>query len=97
MIVHILLGKAREGITDEENQELMGAISRLRDVPGVERFSAGPNFSERAQGYTHAAVMYFADREALDGYLKHEQHLQVVAILNRLLPQRLVADYEARD
>jgi hypothetical protein len=95
MIVHILLGKERAGLTDDERQELREAISRLRDVPGVQQFSAGPNFSERSQGYQQAAVMYFSDRDALDGYLKHEQHLAVVDILNRLLPERLIADYEA--
>lgn len=97
MIVHILLGKERAGLTDAERQELEEAILRLRDVPGVERFSAGPNFSERSQGYQQAAVMYFNDRAALDGYLQHEKHLQVVASLNRLLPERLIADYETAE
>lgn len=94
MIVHILLGKERPDLTDDERQELREAISRLRGVPGVQQFSAGPNFSERSQGYQQAAVMYFADRAALDGYLQHEKHLAVVADLNRLLPERLIADYE---
>ncbi len=94
MIVHILLGKEREGLTDDERQELRDVISQLREVPGVQDFSAGPNFSQRSQGYQQAAVMYFADRDALDGYLKHDKHLAVVAVLNRLLPERLIADYE---
>ncbi len=97
MIVHILLGKEREGLSDDERQELAQAIGRLRDVPGVQRLSAGPNFSERSRGYQQAAVMYFEDRKALDGYLKDERHLDVVAVLNRLLPDRLIADYETAD
>lgn len=97
MIVHILLGKEREGLSDDERREMNEAIARLRDVPGVQRLSAGPNFSERSKGYQQAAVMYFADREALDRYQKDERHLQVVAILNRLLPERLIADYETAD
>lgn len=97
MIVHILLGKERAGLTDAERHELTEAIAQLRDVPGVQHFSAGPNFSQRSQGYQQAAVMYFTDRNALDGYLKHEVHLQVVAMLNRLLPERLIADYETAD
>ena len=35
-----------------------------------------------------------ADREALQNYLQHPGHLGIVAVLNRLMPERLVVDYE---
>ena len=74
--------------------ELGAALDTLGEVPGLQQITWGPDFSGRAKGYTHGAVMYFADRNALAGYLQHEKHAQVVGVLNRLLPERLVLDYE---
>lgn len=95
MLIHVLLGKARDGLSPEELRELEAAVASLREVPGVEDFSWGVNFSERARGFTHGAVMGFADREALDGYQRDPLHVAVVEILNRVMPDRMIVDYEA--
>lgn len=94
MLVHILIGKARDGLSAEETHELERALAALQEVPGVETFSYGVNFSERARGFTHGAVMEFADREALAGYQRDPKHVAVVEVLNRLMPDRMVVDYE---
>jgi hypothetical protein len=54
----------------------------------------GVNFSERSRGYTHGAVLEFESREALQAYLGHDEHVRIVQRLNRLMPERLVVDYE---
>jgi hypothetical protein len=94
MIVHILLGRARGDLSDDERRELGEAIASLGSVPGVQNLTWGPDFSGRGQGYTHGAVMYFADKPALDAYQKNEHHRAVVAILDGLLTDKLVVDYE---
>lgn len=94
MIVHILLCKPREDLTAAEAAELASAVAALDGVPGVERMTHGPDFSGRGRGYTHGAVMHFADRDALQHYAEDEEHLRIVTILQRLTLDRLVVDYE---
>ena len=94
MIVHVVLGKGRDDLSGEEERELAEAFGALASVPGVAELSWGPNFSARSKGYTHGAVMYFEDREALGAYLQNERHRTIVQTLDRLMPERLVLDYE---
>jgi hypothetical protein len=94
VIVHIVLGKVADGLTDDESKELTDAFRRLGEVPGVQDFSCGPNISERSRGYTHAATMRFQDAGTAQAYQTHPLHLEIVRVLNRLAPERLVVDYE---
>jgi len=95
MIVHVLLVRPRENLSEEEEQELTDAMSSVRAIKGVQRFSSGPDVSGRGKGYTFGAVMYFANRDALQGYQQDEEHVRIVRVLERLAEDRLVVDYEA--
>lgn len=94
MICHIVLGKERTGLSNEERQVMEKAIASLQQIEGVRNFTCGRDFSGRAKGYEFGAVMYFDDRAGLEAYLIDEHHLAVVQALNRLLPERLIMDYE---
>jgi hypothetical protein len=94
VIVHILIGKMRDDLSAAEEQELSEALWSLRDLPQVAGLSWGPDFSGRSKGYTHGAVVYFENRDKLKAYQRDERHLKVVETLNRLMPDRLVVDYE---
>lgn len=94
MIVHIVLVKQRDDLTADERQELTNAIASLQSVRGVQQFSYGPDISGRSKGYTHAAVIYLADRDALQAYQVDPDHVRVVRVLDRLAPEKLVVDYE---
>ena len=79
MVEHILLMRW----TDEASQEAIDTALRelrgLKDkIAGIVDLSCGANFSERAKGYTHGAVMRFTDRAALEAYFPHPQHQAVV-------------------
>jgi len=93
MIAHVLLVAARAGLSDEDAAELDAALAALALVPGVERLTHGENVSVRSKGYTHAAIMFFADEAALARYATHPRHLEIVGMLDRLAPERLVVDY----
>jgi hypothetical protein len=94
MIVHIIVGTLREGIDPAGGAELEEAFASLNEVPGILELTYGPDFSGRGKGYNFGAVLKFANRAGLNSYLEHERHLHVVQILNRLLPDRLIIDYE---
>lgn len=94
MLVHILLCKPLDDLPEAGRQELANSLSSLADLPQIQSMSWGPDTSGRSRGYTHAAVMLFADRDGLQSYQSDPAHLRVVAILDRLLADRLVVDYE---
>lgn len=94
MIVHVLVGKTGDELDDTGIRELKDALTALGQVPGVLELTWGPDFSGRGKGYTHAAVLKFASHETLQSYLTHETHRQIVKTIDRLMPDRLVLDYE---
>lgn len=94
MIHHVLLVKQRKDLSPEELREFDDSIQSLSTISGVVDITWGQDFSGRAHGYTHGAVMRFENREALDAYAADPVHVHVVDILNRLGPDRLVLDYE---
>ena len=96
MVEHILLMRW----TEEASQEAIdNALSELRGlkskIAGIVDLSCGANFSERAKGYTHALVMRFADRPALEAYFPHPEHQRVVQnVINPIRADTLILDYE---
>ncbi len=94
MVVHMVLGKPLDDLDEPAQRELASALGSLGSIPGVMELTWGSDFSGRGDGYTFGAVIHLADREALQHYLTHPGHLQVVDVLNRVMPERLVLDYE---
>jgi hypothetical protein len=99
MIEHIVVFKVKADLTDAQKNDMLSAIRSLKDrVPGILDLQVGENFSERAQGFTHALVVRFTDRAALDGYIPHPAHQDVVQnhFLSYLDPDtpRIVLDFE---
>jgi hypothetical protein len=94
VITHLVLGKARADLSPAESHELGEALDAIAHVPGVLHLSWGQDFSGRGKGYTHGAVVQLPDRDALHAYLTDPEHRRVVDVLNRLMPERLVIDYE---
>lgn len=96
MIEHIVLLKAKAGVTPEEEKKILTSLVGLKDqVPGVLDPWAGPNFSQRSQGFTHVFYVRFSDRAALQAYLDHPAHQAVVAeVLVPLTETRLIVDVE---
>ena len=97
MVDHIVLFTLREGVAPEDAEDLLGSLAALKgSVPGVVDLSVGENFSERAGGYTHGLFVRLEDGEALEGYMRHPDHLAVVEKLEERTTGRLVVDYEPR-
>jgi hypothetical protein len=98
LIEHVVLFKAKPSSAPERLDAMIAAILSLKDkIPGIVHGSGGVNFSARAQGYTHGIVLRFKDRAALDAYLPHPAHQDVVAAHVRPNTEAVLAlDYEIR-
>ena len=96
MVEHILLMRCTEQASQEAIDNALAELSELkRKIAGILDVSCGPNFSERAKGYTHGAVMRFTDRAALEAYYPHPEHQRAVQnFINPIRADTLILDYE---
>lgn len=98
MIVHIVLFKWQENASPEAIASAIEALKKLKDkIPGIIDLSCGENFSERAKGFQHGLVVKFSDRSALDAYIPHPVHQQVVQnLIKPILADIIALDYEVK-
>jgi hypothetical protein len=84
MIRHIVLLKARAGVTDAEISAIFADLAAIRDkLPGVLAIHAGQSESPEKieRGYLHGFTVDFADWAALAAYQDHPDHRRVGAAL----------------
>jgi hypothetical protein len=96
MLEHIVLFRFKPETTELTRQRIVDGLMALKgQVPSILDISAGPNFSDRNQGFEYGLVVRFADRQGLDSYQVHPAHQQVVQELIRpALADILAVDYE---
>ncbi|HMI93491.1 MAG TPA: Dabb family protein, partial [Polyangiales bacterium] len=73
------------------------AITRLVGrIPGLLNCSWGENFApvERREGFTHGFSMDFSDRESLDRYGPHPEHLPAAKLVRASFERITVLDFE---
>ncbi|ELR17676.1 stress responsive A/B barrel domain protein [Acanthamoeba castellanii str. Neff] len=94
-IEHLVLFKLKEGTTEEQIAELVAGLQTLASLPGVEKITAGKNFSERSKGFNFALRVTFSGRAALDAYLPHPDHVKVKdQFIVPITEDILAVDYE---
>ena len=95
MIDHLVFMAMRDDISDEDRDDLLDSLRGLgAKVPGVVDIAVGEDFSGRAGEYTHALFARFEDRDGLETYMEHPEHLAVVEKLGERTAGRIVVDYE---
>ena len=96
MIEHIVLFKVKANTPPQSIAAMTDGLKGLKaSVPGIVDLSVGANFSDRSKGFTHGLVVRFQDRAALDGYIPHPAHREVVEKLIRPITEDVLAmDYE---
>ena len=96
MIEHIVLLKVRAGTPAAAVTAMVEGIASLKaQIPGIVDLSVGSNTSDRNKGFTHGLVVRFRDKAALEQYLPHPAHQEVVQQRIRPITEDLVVvDYE---
>ncbi len=95
-VEHVVLVRPKPEATEEHLAELRAQLLGLEEkLPGILHATCGRNFSERSGGYEIGFVVRFADRAALEHYLPHPLHREVVERYVRPHTDGvLVVDYE---
>ncbi|KAI1279272.1 stress responsive A/B barrel domain protein [Xylaria sp. FL0933] len=84
-VVHIVLFKFREDVSDSHKEEFVTELRKLKDLPSVMNSKltvGGPSVTdpiERSQGFQYALVSYHKDREALSEYQASDEHSRVTS------------------
>jgi len=96
MVEHLVILKFKTDATEEQVNAFMENARGLKDkIEGVVNFSVGENFTDRSQGYTHGVCVRFKDRAALEHYLPHPDHQEVVQnYIKPIVDDIIVLDYE---
>lgn len=99
MIKHLVLWKLKEtaeGCDKAENaRRIKAELEALRGkIAEIKALEVGLNFNDSAAAYDVALYSEFENRQALDIYQKHPEHVRIAALVNQLREERVVVDYE---
>jgi len=95
MVEHIVLFKMKPQSTPAEKEELIRRLRGLAGkIDGIVGLSAGETFSDRHKGYTVGLVVRFTDKEALERYGPHPEHVPVKEYVAEVCDDVIAVDYE---
>ena len=94
MIRHVVLWRLKSNSGD-----LFHAIRRALEaqqgkIPGLLRVEVGRNFAASRRAVDFVLICDFESREALAGYHRHPAHMETRAIVDPLVEEHWIVDYE---
>lgn len=98
MIRHVVVWRLKSRTDDARDgdfRKISAALAAQRGViPGLLRVETGLNCRPSKRAADFALVCDFSDAEALAAYHKHPAHLQTRAIVDPLVDEHWIVDYE---
>jgi heme-degrading monooxygenase HmoA len=94
MIRHIVLWRLKS--RDEQAfAEVRGALqAQVGRIPGLVRLEVGRSFNSGRRAVDFALICDFESREALAAYHRHPVHMETRAVVDPLIAEHWIADYE---
>jgi hypothetical protein len=94
MIKHVVLWRMKTN-NDRTFETIRAALqAQAGRIPGMLRIEIGRNFSSHRRAVDICLVCDFESREALSTYHKHPLHAETRAIVDPLITDHWIADYE---
>ena len=94
MVKHIVMFDFKDE-NKEENllkaKEMLEAL--IETVPSLKSMEVGLNFSKEERAMDLSIITVFDDKEGLELYANHPEHLEVVAFIKTVVSQSKVSDY----
>jgi hypothetical protein len=94
MVKHIVLFKLSEKTPENLEKAVFSLKSLEGNIETLRFIEIGINFKESEKSYDIALTTNFDNKEGLETYAKHPNHLPVVEVMQALCSQRVVVDYE---
>ena len=93
--LHIAWLRFKDDVGSERIEEHLAACRSLpAKVPVVIDLRCGPNFTDRAGGFTHGIVVTLPNPEAISAYMEHPEHVKVVEPLREDVADLRVMDIQ---
>jgi hypothetical protein len=97
VIIHVVAWGFRDEVAADERAAVNDGLARGAAIPQARAFALSANRSPvRADGFTHAYLATFADRDALAAFQKDERHAPFGKRLVDVTSQLMVLDLECR-
>lgn len=94
MIRHVVLWRLKSNSGDLFHA-IRGALEAQQGkIPGLLRVEVGRNFAASRRAVDFAVICDFESREALAGYHRHAAHMETRAIVDPLVEEHWIVDYE---
>jgi hypothetical protein len=94
MIRHVVLWRLKPEAS-ERFDEIRAVLQAQRgSIPGLARVEVGRSFAAGRRAVDFALICDFETRQALAAYHRHPAHLQTRAIVDPLIAEHWIADYE---
>lgn len=95
MLTHIVIWKYRENVSQGEREEHVALLRSLpRLIPEIETFAVGFDVLRLPRSYDTGLVATFRDRDALEIYSDHPEHVKA-AFIGRTISEHVASvDFE---
>lgn len=94
MIRHIVLWRLKSP-SDADFENIRTALeAQLGRIPGLLRVEVGRSFNSGRRAVDLALTCDFEDRAALDAYHRHPAHMETRAIVDPLIAEHWISDYQ---
>lgn len=95
MIRHIVLWRLKTGAHGRFEEIRASLESQVGRIPGLLRVEVGRNVAAGRRAVDFALCCDFESRAALDAYHRHPAHRETRAVVDPLIDEHWIVDYEA--
>jgi quinol monooxygenase YgiN len=95
MIRHVVLWRLKPEARSRFEEIRAALQAQVGRVPGLLRVEVGRNFAAGRRAVDFALVCDFASRAALEAYHRHPAHHETRAVVDALIDEHWIVDYEA--
>jgi len=94
MVRHIVLWRLKSAETADFGSIRAALGAQVGRIPGLLKVEVGRGFNTGKRAADFALVCDFANREALAAYHRHPAHAETRAVVDPLIAEHWIADYE---
>ncbi|HEX4928958.1 MAG TPA: Dabb family protein [Burkholderiales bacterium] len=95
MIRHVVLWRLKPEARERFEEVRAALEAQLGRIPGLLRVEVGRNFAAGRRAVDFALLCDFESRAALEAYHRHAAHQETRTVVDPLIDEHWIVDYEA--